>query len=262
MWIYILVVFLFVLMPVLYTFTGAFRGENPQSWWQNFWPTGFSAQSFADAFARVDLGRQLINSALVTILQTTCQTLTAILAAAALVFGRLKHTNLIFGFIMLTMMLPSESIIVAKFILINRLGLFDTIFAVFLPFAAAAFPIFMLRQAFLQFPHEIYEASILDGSSTVHFVRRILVPLNRPTIFTVVVTSAIAAWNGYLWPLLSTETSASRTVQVGIAQLSDAETSGISVVLAGAVIATLPMILIILTGNRYLTKGLTEGAVK
>lgn len=259
---YIAIVFCFVILPVVYAFTGAFRGSTPSVWWENFWPKDFSLESFTLAFERIDLLHQIFNSAIVTICQTGLQVITGILAAAALVFGNLKRPNLVFGLIMLTMMLPSESIIVSRFVLINNLGLFDTLVAVFIPFAAAAFTIFLLRQRFLSFPMEVYEAALLDGSSPLRFVFKILVPLNRPTIFTVTVTSAISAWNGYLWPLIITETSASRTVQIGISQLSDSEIINPAVVLAGVVIASLPMVLLVLTGNRYLTKGLTEGSGK
>lgn len=259
---YIFIVFIFVVLPVVYAFTGAFRGAIPSSWWQNFWPSNPTVEGFTQAFERIPLGRQVVNSVIVTILQTGCQVFTAILAATALVFGQLRWRNVYFGLIMLTMMLPSESIIVSRFLLINDMGLFDTIAAVFLPFAAAAFPIFLLRQRFLSFPREVFEAATLDGATPLRFAFRILVPLNKPTIFTVTVTSAISAWNGYLWPLLISETSASRTVQIGISQLSNSEAANPGVVLAGVVIATLPMVCLVLMGNRYLTRGLTEGAGK
>lgn len=262
LWCYIAIILLFVVVPVVYVFTGAFRGHNPTSLWQNFWPVDFTTENFAAAFRRNPLGIQFVNSIIVTIVQAGMQVIFAILGAAALVFGRLKHPNWVFAFMLLTMMLPGESIIVSRFLLINTMGLFDTVVAVFLPFLVSAFSIFLLRQKFLSFPWEIYEASQLDGAKPLYFVMRILVPLNRPAIFMVAINAAIGAWNGYLWPLLITQHAKSRTIQVGITQLADNEATNMGVILAGVVIVSIPMILIILTGNKYLTRGLTEGANK
>ncbi len=261
LWVYIAIVLIFVIAPVWYALTGSVRGANPSNLLEHFWPTAFTMDNFAAALRRIPLERQLVNTVLVTVFQTACQVVTAILAAAALVFGRLKHPNWVFGFIMLTMMIPSEGIVVAKFLLINDLGLFDTIVAVFIPFAAMAFPTFLLRQAFLSFPTEVREAAMLDGVGPVQFVWRFLVPLCKPTVYAVIVTSAIAAWNGYLWPLLVTDQRA-RTVQVGIAQLSDAESTDVGVVLAGLTLVSIPLIALVLAGQKFLTRGLTEGANK
>lgn len=133
--------------------------------------------------------------------------------------------------------------------------------AVFIPFAAMAFPTFLLRQAFLSFPAEIREAAMLDGVGPLRFVVQFLIPLTKPVIYTVVVTSAIAAWNGYFWPLLVTAQKA-RTVQIGIAQLSDAESTDVGVVLAGVTLVSIPLILLIILGQKFLTSGLTEGSSK
>lgn len=260
--VYLVFVLLFVVIPIWYAFTGAFRASNPSSLWEHFWPTNFTWDNFSLALTRVPLGRQLVNTVLVTLFQTALQTITALLAAAALVFGRLRHPNWYFTFILFTMMLPSESIIVSKFLLINEMGLFDTLLAVFLPFAAMAFPIFLLRQAFLSFPLEIREAATLDGVGPLRFLFQFLIPLCKPIVFSVVITSAIAAWNGYLWPLLVTESAASRTVQVGISQLSDAESTDVGVVLAGLTMVSIPMVILVMFGNKFLTRGLTEGSSK
>ncbi len=262
LWIYIALVLLWVVLPVIYVFTGAFRGHNPTVWWENFFPIDFTTENFRAAFHRNPLGIQFVNSVIVTICQTAAEVILSILAAAALVFGRLRHPGWIFTFILITMMLPGESLIVSKFLLINNMGLYDTVIAVFLPYMTSAFAIFLLRQRFLSFPWEIYEASQMEGASPLYFVFRILVPLNRPAIFMVAINAAIGAWNGYLWPLLITQSPSSRTLQVGIDQLSDAEAMNYGVILAGVVIVTIPMILLVLTGNKYLTRGLTEGATK
>ena len=262
LWVYIILILLFVIIPVIYVFTGAFRGRTPSTLWENFWPVDFTTGNFSAALHRNPLGIQFVNSVIVTVVQTSAEVLFAILGAAALVFGRLRHPNWVFSFMLATMMLPGESLVVSRFLLINDMGLFDTVVAVFLPFLVSAFSIFLLRQKFLSFPWSMYEASQLDGAKPLYFVMRILVPLNRPAIFMVAINAAIGAWNGYMWPLLITQHANSRTIQVGITQLADNEALNMGVVLAGVVIVSIPMILLILSGNKYLTQGLTEGANK
>lgn len=261
LWVYIAFVLIFVIAPVWYALVGSVRGSSPTNVFEHFWPVDLILGNFSAALNRIPLDEQLLNTVLVTVFQTAFQLVTAVLAATALVFGNLRRPNLVFGFIMLTMMIPSESIIVAKFLLINDLGLFDTIVAVFIPFAAMAFPTFLLRQAFLSFPAEIREAAMLDGVGPLRFVVQFLIPLTKPVIYTVVVTSAIAAWNGYFWPLLVTAQKA-RTVQIGIAPLSDAESTDVGVVLAGVTLVSIPLILLIILGQKFLTSGLTEGSSK
>lgn len=261
LWGYVALVTFFVIAPVLYALTGSMRTANPSTILEHFIPLNATFENFSAALNRIPLETQFVNSILVTLLQTDAQLVTSLLAATALVFGNLKRPQLWFAFIMLTMMIPSESIIVAKFLLVNDLGLFDTIAAVFLPFAAMAFPTFLLRQAFLSFPMEIREAALLDGVGPLRFVVQFLIPLTKPIIYSVVLTSAIAAWNGYFWPLLVTDTRA-RTVQIGIAQLSDAESTDVGVVLAGVTVVSIPLILMVILGQKFLAKGLTEGSNK
>lgn len=262
LWAYLIVILVFVLIPVVYTVSGAFRAGDPQTWWQNFWPTDFTLDNFKQAFKDNPLGRQFLNSIIVTIFQAGLSTIFSILAASALVFGRLRHKGWIFAFILFTMMIPGEATIASKFALISHLHLFDTLIAVFIPYITSAFSIFLLRQKFLAFPYEIYEATQIDGAKTTHFVFKVLVPLCKPTIFAVAINEIIGAWNGYLWPLLSTQSANNRTIQVGIQQLSDAESLNPGVILAGSLVVIIPMAILVALGNKYLVRGLTEGSTK
>lgn len=262
LWVYIAIIIIWVILPVVYVFTGAFRGHNPTTWWENFWPVDFTTLNFRLAFQRSPLALQFWNSVVVTIFQAGLMVIFSILAAAAIVFGRLRHPGWIFTYMFITMMLPGESLIISRFSLMSKLGLYDTIPAIFLPFLTSAFSIFLLRQRFLSFPTELYEASLLDGVKSLRFVTTILIPLCKPTIFMVAINGALGAWNGYLWPLLITQTPGKRTLQVGISKLSDAESVNYGIILAGVVIVSIPMILFVMFGNKYLTRGLLEGMNK
>jgi sn-glycerol 3-phosphate transport system permease protein len=261
--IYLATVTLLVVLPIAYVAFGAFRpAPAVTGTLMDIFPTGFTWDHVLSAFDRAPLFQQLINSTLVLLAQTGLQVITSLLAAYAIVFGRFKRPTLILALYLVTMMIPNEATVVANYLTIRSLGLFDTLLAVFLPFIASAYSIFLLRQSFLSFPGEIVEATRLDGVGAIKFLTRFLVPLTKPTVMAVTLVSAIAAWNGYLWPLLVTESPGSRTVQVGVKALFDEADTDIGAALAGLIIVSIPTIILVLVGQRFLARGITEGAVK
>lgn len=208
------------------------------------------------------LGRQFLNSIVVTLAQTTLQVVIGIVTAYALVLCRLRGTRAIFLVLLASMMIPGETTLIANYLTVASWHLIDTLLVVFLPFVASALTIFLFRQAFLSFPAELHEAAVLDGAGHFRFIRSMLLPVTRPTLVSVTLVSATAAWNGFFWPLLVTNSPENRTVQVGIAQLSNAEASDVGVVLAGAAMVTLPVLLLVLVAQRFLAGGITAGALK
>lgn len=263
LYVYLTVTALIVVLPIAYVLFGSVRPSPAVTGTlADLIPTGFTFDHIAAAFAQAPLARQFLNSAIVVICQTGLQVVTGILAAYALVFGRLRRPGLILGIYLVTMMVPNEATLIANYLTIRTLGLYDTVAAVFLPFAASAYTIFLLRQTFLSFPHEIREAATIDGAGQLRFLMTILVPLTRPTIMAVSLVSAIAAWNGYLWPLVVTDSPASRTIQVGVASLFSESSTDLGSGLAGLILVAIPTIILVLIGQRFLTRGLTQGAVK
>ncbi|NQD89706.1 carbohydrate ABC transporter permease [Paenarthrobacter sp. CM16] len=260
---YLATVALVIVLPIAYVAFGAVRPSPAVTGTLlDIIPTGFTWDHVVSAFNRAPLFQQILNSTLVLIAQTGLQVLTSLLAAYAIVFGRFKRPTLILGLYLVTMMIPNEATVVANYLTIRSLGLFDTLLAVFLPFIASAYSIFLLRQSFLSFPTEIVEASRLDGVGPIRFLTRFLIPLTKPTVMAVSLVSAIAAWNGYLWPLLVTESPEARTVQVGVKALFDEADTDIGAGLAGLIIVSIPTIILVLVGQKFLARGITEGAVK
>lgn len=260
---YIYVVCAVVLFPVVYAMLGAF--QTPLSLAQGIQGAFMNAptlENFERAFAAAPLGRQMVNSIIVTIVETFLVVASALLCSYALVFSKLRGKGVLFGLVMLTMMIPAEGIIVANFLTVTSMGLFDTLVGIFLPTAASAYAIFLFRQSLLTFPMQIFESATLDGVGPLRFLWKFIVPLNVPTIFAVSVTTAIAAYNHYLWPLLITQRPETRTVQIGIKQLSDEAATDVGAVLAGLAFISIPMILLVISGRNFLTKGLTQGSEK
>lgn len=210
----------------------------------------------------IPLGQQFLNSIAVTLAQTVLQVVIGIMTAYALVFCRLRGTRAVFLVLLASMMIPGETTLIANYLTVSSWHLIDTLLVVFLPFIASALAIFLFRQAFLSFPEELREAAVLDGAGHFRFIRSMLLPITRPTLVSVTLVSATAAWNGFFWPLLVTNSPEHRTVQVGIAQLSSSEATDVGVVLAGAAMVTLPVLVLVLLAQRFLADGLTAGALK
>jgi sn-glycerol 3-phosphate transport system permease protein len=258
------VLFLVLLFPVYYGLIGSFMSPSDiNTFPPRLWPTsGFVAENYANALDVIPLGRQYLNSAAVAVLVVLGQLLTSVLAAYALVFLRLRGRRFWFALLLSTMMIPWEAIIIPNYLAMAELGLINTIAALALPYLAAGFGVFLLRQAFLTFPMELRDAARVDGVSTFGFLWRILVPLTRPTIAALGVWSFLSAWNMYFWPLLITQAPENQTIQIGIAQLQSVDANDPGMVLAGVVLALLPTLALVLFGQRFIVRGLTAGSGK
>ncbi|MFF4509255.1 carbohydrate ABC transporter permease [Streptomyces sp. NPDC001401] len=225
-------------------------------------PHRLTLDDLRTALDSVPLGRQYAVSSAVVVLQTSAQLITSALAAYALVFPRWRGCTVMFALIVATLAIPSESLVIPNYTLASDLGLRDTLLGVVLPFLAAGYPVFLLRQAFVSLPREVWEAARLDGCGDLRALFLVILPMARPQVTAATLWSALSAWNGYLWPLLITDSPDRRTVQVGIAQLTSAESTGPAVLYAGLVLVLLPTLVLVTVGQRFLVRSLAAGSVR
>jgi sn-glycerol 3-phosphate transport system permease protein len=258
------VLFVVLLFPVYYGFIGSFMSPaDINTFPAKLWPSsGWVAANYTNALDVIPLARQYLNSATVAVLVVIGQLVTSVLAAYALVFLPLRGRRFWFIVLLSTMMIPWEAIIIPNYLAIAQLGLINTIAALALPYLAAGFGIFLLRQAFLTFPMELRDAARVDGVGNFGFLWRILIPLTRPTLAALGVWSFLSAWNMYFWPLLITQAPENQTIQIGISELQSVDANDPGMVLAGVVLALLPTLLLVLFGQRFIVKGLTAGSGK
>ena len=262
-WIWLLFVCLSIAFPIVYALIGSFRSSGDiQAGLQSLFFGDTTFDNYPRAWTQSSIGHQLINSVIVTVCQTAGQFITSVLAAYALVFGRLPWASKWLIFFLLPMMIPSEVAVIGNYLTVRQMGFYDTVIGIFLPYLASSFTLFLFYQAFRDFPKEIREATVLEGVGPFKFLLSFLLPLNRSVCMTAIVTGAIAAWNGYMWPLLITQSASVRTIQPGIKALADETAVDTGLVLAGLMIAVIPTVLLVIFGQKYLTRGLTEGAVK
>lgn len=218
--------------------------------------------TYQRVFTAFPIFRFMANSFIVCALIITAQFITCSLAAFAFAFHRFRGERVIFFLILSTFMIPGDAIIIANFLTVSRAGLSDTYAGLVVPYLTGAMGIFLMRQFFLSIPRELREAATIDGCGDLRFLCSVVLPVSKPALAALGVYTFINVYNQYLWPLLVTNTDRMRTVQVGIGFLKAEEAVDYGVVLAGAVVVLIPAVLVFIIGQRYLVKGMTDGAVK
>lgn len=205
---------------------------------------------------------QLGNSIVVTAARVAGQLLFASLAAYA--FARLSFPfkRTLFAMLLSVLMVPGQLFLIPQYQIMQAAGWLDTLQALAIPGMFSAFGVFLLRQFFLGIPKEIDEAARLDGANPWQIYWMILLPMVRPALAALGLLTMVSAWSDLLWPLIVNSSPDRLPVSVGIASLSGQYTTQFQLVMAAAVIASAPVILAFLVGQRNFVRGLTAGAVK
>lgn len=258
-----IVVALIVLFPIFYAISVSFMGANEVlSRTPHLIPRKPTLKNYIIAFTRTTLGLYMMNSFIMSSACSIVRIALASMAAYSFAFFEYKGKRLLFALAMTTMMIPPDVLIVANYSTISRFGLINTYLGMCSIFLVSASNIFLIRQHFLSFARSIWEAAQIDGCGSVRFFINILLPISRPIIITVFISSFVNVWNQYVWPLLVTNRDEMRTIQVGISMLKDRESSVFGPAMAGATIALIPTILIFLFFQRKIVSGMMSGAVK
>jgi sn-glycerol 3-phosphate transport system permease protein len=226
-------------------------------------PTSPQWHHYVTAWTSGQMSKYMATSAVMTGIIVVGQLVTSILAAYAFAFLRFPFKRTLFVVCLATLMIPAEVTFITNLDTITSFHWFNTYAGLSIPFLATGFGIFLLRQAFRQIPRDLQEAAQLDGYGHWRFMTRVAVPLARPSIAALAIFSFLGAWNQYLWPLISTGGSTPlNTVQIGLKQLLGTQVSQIPVSLAGAVIAFVPLLILLIVFQKQLVRSLTAGAVK
>ena len=247
-----------VVFPLLYGILGAFKSEAEFSAYPpTLFPRSFAyLRNFENVWAMVPVLRFFLNSLIVALLGTTARLTLAVLAAYAFVFFEFRGKKFLFFFILATMMLPADTMIVTNYQTVARLGLLDNYLGMAIVSFVGASQMFMLRQHFLSSPKPLRDAALMDGCGDLRFLVSILLPVSRPLLVMLYVQGFVALWNTYLWPLLVTNHNDMRTIQVGITMLTTVEGTNYHQVLAGVAISLAPAFLLFLLLRRSITHGM------
>jgi multiple sugar transport system permease protein len=218
--------------------------------------------AYSTLVASMPIWRIVANSFGIALAATVLQMITGSMAAYA--FGRLEFRgkNIIFGLYLATLMIPLQVLVVPLFIEMTRLHVQDTYFALLAPSIAAAFGIFLLKQAVEGIPRELDEAATIDGAGHLRIFGSIVLPLIRPALATLAVFAFMSSWNSFLWPLVAIRSPELMTLPLGLSTLQGQFTTQWNVVMAGSVVSILPIAIVYLFAQRYIIAGMAHTGLK
>jgi multiple sugar transport system permease protein/sn-glycerol 3-phosphate transport system permease protein len=203
------------------------------------------------------------NSLAVTVASTAAKLVNAIFCAYAFAFINVPGRTVAFVAILGALMIPEEVTILPNYLTVASLGYINSVSGLIIPTVGSAFATFFLRQAFLALPREVLDAAKVDGAGHLQTLWHVVLPLARPVLATLVLLTAVARWNDFLWPLVATSQATTRTLPVGVYFLFNQEGSTEwGVVLAGTILVVAPIIVLFLMVQRHLVEGIASGAVK
>jgi len=226
------------------------------------WPVKPQWVNFAEVFKAVPMARYLMNSLGIAVVVTAATIVTSAMAAHAFARIQFPGRELAFGLFLATMMIPFEVILIPDFILVHRLGWYNTYAALIVPWCASVFAIFLLRQSFMTIPTELHEASLLDGCSHLRYLWSVALPLATPSLITVGIVSFLGSWNSLLWPLVVTDTPELRPVQVGLAYFTTEAGTKYHLAAAAATVSILPIVALYLAAQRHFVEGIARTGLK
>jgi sn-glycerol 3-phosphate transport system permease protein len=255
------VVSVIVLFPIYTTVLAALKPGN-KVLVHPLLPDGFTLDVLREAWTEGRLGRFMLNSIVVAVIVTIAQVVTSILAAYAFAMLDFPGRNVLFVLFLATLLVPIEATLVVNRRTIDSLGWLNSYQGLTVPFLATAFGTFLMRQVFLTLPRDLRDAAAIDGVGHLGFLRHVAVPLVRPTIGAMAALAFLSTWNQYLWPNLITTNADMYTLQSGLRALSQARLDQPNLVMAGVIIAFLPIVIVLLVFQRQLVRGLTSGGVK
>ncbi len=224
-------------------------------------PSGHLVENYVEAWHRSHMARLLMNSAIVACAVAVGKIVISMLSAFAIVYFAFRGRQIVFWMIFVTLMLPIPVRILPTYEVIGTLGWLNTYAGLTVPLMASATATFLFRQFYLTVPAELAEAAQIDGAGPVRFLWSFLLPLSWANVAALFVVLFIYGWNEYFWPLLITTTEDMRVVVIGLEQLiprSGTELPTWNLIMAGAMMALVPPVIVIIAMQRWFVKGLIE----
>jgi raffinose/stachyose/melibiose transport system permease protein len=208
--------------------------------------------------------RFLANSTIVTLAAVVLTIAVSIMAAYAIVRGTSRSLQVTFSLFLLGLAIPLQATIIPVYYIITRLRLYDTLTALVLPSVAFAIPltVIILANFLRDVPRDLFEAMRLDGAGDWRMLWSLALPLTRPAVITVAVYDALHVWNGFLFPLILTQSAERRVLPLALWTFQGEFTINVPAILAAVILSTLPILTLYVIGRRYLVSGLTAGFSK
>ena len=221
-------------------------------------------QNYRDAFTAVPLGRYFLNTVIFTVATTAIMLVVITLAAFAFARLNFRGKQLAFTCFLALMMIPNELVIITNFVTITDAGLRNTFWGLILPSVTSVFYIYLLNENFAQIPNELYYAAKVDGTSDFKYLWKVMLPICRPTVVTIVILKVIECWNSYVWPRLITDDENYFLVSNGIQAIRENGfgRENIPAMMAAVVVISVPLIVLFLLFRNKVMEGVSRGGTK
>jgi multiple sugar transport system permease protein len=265
-WLYVLltVAVVVVAAPFIWMVLGSLKPTTelrqvPPTWW----PENPSLDNYSQLFSRLSFGTYFANSAIVAVVVTAGNLLFCSMLGYALAMLEFRGKKLVFVAVLATLMIPGVVTFVPLFVLVANAGLVDTLPGLMLPFLAAPFGVFLMRQFILGLPRDLLDAGRVDGAGELRIFARIILPLCGPALATLGILTFLGSWNNFLWPLVVAQTENTYTLPVALALYSKGQNStNYGLLLAGATVVVIPILLLFLAFQRKVIEGIATTGIK
>ncbi|GJM80753.1 sugar ABC transporter permease [Paenibacillus sp. HMSSN-139] len=229
----------------------------------SLWPQNWRWENYAKALTSFPFGRYLVNSLITTVLPIVGTVFSCSLVGYAFARLKVKGSGLMFVLVLSTMLLPGEVTMIPQFILFKNLGMLDSLYPLIVPaFFASPFYIFLFRQFYSRLPVGLEEAAIIDGCGYFKIWRTIFLPLSKPALMAVGVMVFMGSWNNFMGPLIYVNSDRWKTLTLGLAGFQGTYSTDTNLLMAAAVVITLPCIILFFTAQKAFMEGLTFSGSK
>ena len=265
-WLYVVLTLAFVLVvaPFVWMVLGSFKSDGelrqiPPTWW----PEAASLDNYTQLFSRLSFGQYFLNSTVVATVVTIGNLMFCSMLGYALAMLNFRGKRLIFLAVMTTLMIPGVVTFVPLFVLVANVGLVDSLPGLFLPYLAAPFGVFLMRQFILGLPKDLLDAGRVDGAGELRIFFRIILPLCGPALATLGILTFLGSWNNFLWPLVVAQSEDKYTLPVALALYATGQNNtNYGLLLAGATVVILPILVVFLVFQRRFIEGIATTGIK
>lgn len=253
---------LIFILPYVWMLLNSFKPLTEIAKGKTFWPKQWTMKNYHTVMTQAPIWKWLRNSVITSVSGTVIMLITSSLAGFVFAKYSFKGKEFIFMFILATMMVPSQTTMIPSFLLVQGLGMYDSLLALIIPRMVGGFGIFLCRQFIMDIPDELVEAAHIDGANDMFIYSRVIVPLIRPALGALAIFTFLGQWNDYLGPLLYLSRTANMTMPLAINYFSSQHLSDVGAIMAAATLIMLPVTVVFLSFQKQFVEGIAITGMK
>lgn len=265
-YLFLIIVAIIIVFPFYWMIASSLKSKteyylNPPT----FFPYIIEWENYGEAWNSADFGGYMVNTILVGVTSTFLSMFVTIFAAFAFSRLQFKGRDLLFSVLLATMMIPGEMFTITNYVTVSNLGMKDSYTVLILPFLVSVFYIYLLRQNFKQIPDALYFAAKVDGTSDMKYLWKVMIPLAKPTIITIVIMKMMGAWNSYVWPRLVADSDSYRLITNGLRNAFAVEAGDkvdYPLQMAAVTLVSIPLFLVFVFFRKYIMRGVARSGTK